>query len=50
VFEDQSEEDWLGSIEAAASGNGVKAKRIHQWNEEWEEFCEWVVTEFGSFD
>jgi hypothetical protein len=48
AFEDQSEEDWLKSIELDAAGSGIRAQRILQWNAEWETFCQWVVDEFGT--
>jgi adenosine deaminase CECR1 len=48
VFENQLEEDWLAHIQAGAEGSGIKAKRILQWNEEWETFCQWIIQEFGS--
>jgi hypothetical protein len=50
VFEDQETDDWLKGIEDDVSGSGIKAKRMVEWNAEWEEFCKWVVTEFGSWD
>jgi len=29
-------------------GNGVRAERMKHWSVEWEQFCLWVVTEFGD--
>jgi adenosine deaminase CECR1 len=46
VFEDQSEEDWLETIEQGAAGTGIRAKHIQEWNAEWEDFCQWVVDEY----
>jgi hypothetical protein len=48
VFEDLPEEEWLRDIEAGTEAAGTKAERMHQWTEEWEEFCKWVVEEFGG--
>ena len=48
VFEDQTVEDWLQGIEDGASGKGIRAGRMQQWNREWEQFCEWIVEEFGG--
>lgn len=48
VFEDQETDDWLKGIEDGASGSGLRAKRILEWNAEWEDFCKWIVAEFGS--
>ena len=48
VFEDQTEGEGQKGIEDAAKGTGVKATRMKQWSDEWEDFCEWVVAEFGD--
>ncbi|KAF4264746.1 hypothetical protein CNMCM8812_000200 [Aspergillus fumigatus] len=47
-FEDQSDADWLRDIDLAARGDGVKAQRIQYWNQQWEEFCQWIVDEYGA--
>jgi hypothetical protein len=47
-FEDQDEKTWLHEIAVGANATGIKARRIQEWNEEWESFCQWVVDEFGS--
>lgn len=39
---------WLKNIDDGAEGAGIKAKWIKTWNAEWEEFCQWIVLEFGS--
>jgi adenosine deaminase CECR1 len=48
VFEDQNAEDWLQGIEEGAYGKRIRAKRMQQWHKEWEQFCEWIVAEFGE--
>jgi adenosine deaminase CECR1 len=48
VFEDQTTEEWLEGIDVGEKGFGIKAKRMQEWGKEWEEFCEWVVREFGD--
>ena len=48
VFEDQTTEEWLEGIDVGEKGFGIKAKRMQEWGREWEEFCEWVVREFGD--
>ena len=48
MFEDQSEHDWFNTIIQGSSGTGIRAKRILEWNAEWEEFCEWIVREYGN--
>lgn len=48
AFEDQSAADWVHDIKEASLGNGVRAERMKQWSIEWEQFCLWIVTEFGD--
>lgn len=47
AFEDQSAEAWLQDIQNGAQGTGLRATYLKKWHEEWEEFCLWVLTEFG---
>ena len=47
-FEDQSYDAWINDIKAGEKGTGLKAQRIQEWNTQWEEFCSWIVQEFGS--
>ncbi len=46
-FEDQSDEEWVRDIDRGESGDGTKGKNIRYWNKQWEEFCKWIVDEFG---
>ena len=48
IFEDQTSTAWVQDIKEASLGSGVRAKRMKQWSVEWEQFCLWVVTEFGD--
>jgi adenosine deaminase CECR1 len=48
AFEDQDQAEWMKGIKEASLGSGVKAKRLQQWQVEWEKFCLWIVTEFGE--
>ncbi|WXC43850.1 hypothetical protein QX201_003593 [Fusarium graminearum] len=48
AFEDQSQADWIDDIKQASLGNNLKAKRMQQWQIEWEKFCLWIVEEFGD--
>lgn len=48
AFEDQNAADWVKDIREATLGTGVRAERMKEWAVEWENFCLWVVTEFGS--
>lgn len=47
-FEDQSDEDWVRDVDSAENGNGLKAQRIREWNDKWEEFCQWIVETYGD--
>jgi len=40
--------DRLKDIRAASIGGGVKAERLRQWAVEWEQYCLWIVTEYGE--
>ncbi|KAJ5633286.1 hypothetical protein N7490_009625 [Penicillium lividum] len=47
-FEDQSDKEWIQDIDRGEEGTGVKAKHIQAWNSAWEDFCKWIVDEYGS--
>ncbi|KAH7310081.1 adenosine deaminase family protein-like protein [Rhexocercosporidium sp. MPI-PUGE-AT-0058] len=48
AFEDQSDAEWVEDVAKGVNGTGIRAQRIKQWNAEWEEFCGWIVKEFGD--
>ncbi|OWO97467.1 hypothetical protein B2J93_5280 [Marssonina coronariae] len=48
AFEDQTPAQWVAGIKEASLGSGVRAERMRQWSVEWEQFCLWIVTEFGD--
>ncbi|KAH7407500.1 hypothetical protein BKA64DRAFT_743127 [Cadophora sp. MPI-SDFR-AT-0126] len=48
AFEDQNQAEWVTGIKEASLGSGVRAQRMQQWSIEWEQFCLWIVTEFGD--
>lgn len=48
AFEDQTAEEWSRGVREASLGAGLKAARLQRWSVEWEQFCLWVVTEFGE--
>ncbi|CZR53108.1 related to cecr1 protein [Phialocephala subalpina] len=50
AFEDQNATEWLEGVKAATLGGGVRAERMKQWSVEWEQFCLWIVTEFGDVE
>ncbi|KAM3433789.1 hypothetical protein MY4824_005783 [Beauveria thailandica] len=47
-FEDQTRADWILGIDLAENGSGTKARYIQEWNRQWEDFCSWIVDEFGE--
>lgn len=49
-FEDQTSAEWLQDIKAGITGTGVKAQRLKEWHVQFEEFCQWVVSEYGTRD
>lgn len=48
IFEDQTATAWVNDVKAATLGSGVRAEKMKQWSIEWEQFCLWIVTEFGD--
>jgi adenosine deaminase CECR1 len=48
AFEDQSSSAWVHDIKEATLGGGVRAKRMKEWSVGWEQFCLWIVSEFGD--
>jgi adenosine deaminase CECR1 len=48
AFEDQSSSAWVHDIKEATLGSGVRAKRMKEWSVGWEQFCLWIVSEFGD--
>ena len=47
-FEDQTDKEWIEDIELASLGRGLKAERLKGWAVAWEEFCVWIVDEYGE--
>lgn len=48
AFEDLSAPEWVKGIKEASLGDGVRAERMKEWAIQWEQFCLWVVTEYGD--
>ncbi|KAJ3528010.1 hypothetical protein NM208_g10422 [Fusarium decemcellulare] len=48
AFEDQNQAEWVNGIKEASLGDSIKAKRMQEWQVEWEKFCLWVVEEYGD--
>ncbi|KAM0285635.1 hypothetical protein ACHAQH_001341 [Verticillium albo-atrum] len=48
AFEDEDAKAWGAGVREASLGGRVKAQRLKQWATAWEEFCLWIVTEYGE--
>ncbi|PHH85882.1 hypothetical protein CDD83_11038 [Cordyceps sp. RAO-2017] len=48
AFEDQGQAEWLEGVKDASLGAGVKGQRMTEWMVQWEEFCHWIVAEYGK--
>ncbi|KAK2757632.1 hypothetical protein FQN54_004601 [Arachnomyces sp. PD_36] len=46
-YEDQTTAEWLQDIKEGITGDGLKAERLKEWHIQFEEFCQWIVSEFG---
>ena len=46
-FGDCSAKEWSQEIKEGAFGHGERGRRMKEWAKEFEEFCAWVVQEFG---
>lgn len=48
AFVDEDAATWVKGVKEGRVGDGLKAKRIGEWQAEWEHFCLWIVQEFGE--
>ncbi len=48
AFEDQNKNEWIQGIKEASMGSGIRAQRMQEWAKEFENFCLWIVSEFGA--
>ncbi|KAL4737765.1 hypothetical protein BDV11DRAFT_191044 [Aspergillus similis] len=46
AFEDETDSEWFQGIDG--KGNGLKASRIAEWRTAFDEWCAWIVQEFGA--
>ena len=46
-FEDQDAKQWNKDVADGRYGQGIRAERMRQWVNEWNEFCEWIVVTFA---
>ena len=47
TFDDCNTKEWAREIKDGAFGTGIRARRMREWQKEFETFCAWVVEEFG---
>ncbi|KAI0472514.1 hypothetical protein F4859DRAFT_484435 [Xylaria cf. heliscus] len=47
AFEDQTDDDWKKDIKDVTAGS-LKWQRLQEWSAEWENFCLWIVEEYGE--
>jgi len=45
---DCTAKEWQQEIKDGAYGKGVRAQRMREWAKEFEEFCAWVVQDYGA--
>ena len=50
AFEDQTDDEWHSGVTSRRLGDGLKAKRLREWDVDWERFCQWIVDEFEEVD
>lgn len=49
AFEEQSQDEWIRGVRGEdQQTDSVKSQKLALWREEWEDFCRWIVSEFGS--
>ena len=48
AFEDCTAAEWVQDIKKGMVGNGIRAQRLNEWMIEWEIFCQWVVSAYGT--
>ncbi|KAL4900825.1 hypothetical protein BDW74DRAFT_161158 [Aspergillus multicolor] len=46
AFEDEKDSEWLRGIDG--NSNGLKASRMAEWKAAFEDWCAWILQEFGA--
>ncbi|KAL9103272.1 MAG: hypothetical protein Q9163_001674 [Psora crenata] len=44
---DQGAKVWSKDVADGKYGQGIRAKRMREWTEQWNKFCEWIVLEYA---
>jgi adenosine deaminase CECR1 len=47
-FEDCPAKQWALELKEGSMGKGIRAQRLKDWAREFEQFCQWVVLEYGA--
>ncbi|GAM87455.1 hypothetical protein ANO11243_054800 [Dothideomycetidae sp. 11243] len=47
-FDDFNAAEWQQELKDGAYGQGERAERMQEWAHQWEEFCAWIVKEYGQ--
>ncbi|KAF2150238.1 Metallo-dependent hydrolase [Myriangium duriaei CBS 260.36] len=47
-FDDFSTAEWQKELKDGAFGEGERAMRMKEWAHQWEEYCAWIVKEYGQ--
>ncbi|TKX22906.1 adenine deaminase-like protein [Elsinoe australis] len=47
-FDDFNAAEWAQEIKEGAYGQGERAERMQEWAHQWEQFCQWIVKEYGT--
>jgi len=48
AYEDCTQEEWVQDVKDGLKGKGVRARRMKEWREKWENFCAWIVVSFNK--
>lgn len=46
-FDDLTTAEWQKELKDGAFGQGERAQRMKEWAKDWEDFCAWIVKEYG---
>lgn len=47
AFEDCDAKTWKRTIDEGRDSDSVWGRRLREWEEDWEEYCDWIVFVFG---
>ncbi|GIZ42204.1 hypothetical protein CKM354_000548200 [Cercospora kikuchii] len=47
-YEECSAKQWQQEVKEGSFGKSLRAKRLKEWQEEFEKYCQWIVLEYGA--